>query len=215
VDGLADLHAVDFEAAGLADLGRPQGYVSRQVDGWAERWRKAKTDEVPDVERAAAWLAGRRPPESGAALLHGDYKYDNLVLHPRELARIVAVLDWEMATVGDPLMDLGTTLAYWVDPEDDPALRILPGGPTTLPGNLSRAGVVERYAGRGGREVPDPAFYYVYGLFKVAVIAQQIYARYRQGLTRDPRFAAMLDGVRLLGRQAARAIERGRIDRLG
>ncbi|HEY3566976.1 MAG TPA: phosphotransferase family protein, partial [Thermoanaerobaculia bacterium] len=142
IDGLADLHAVDYRAAGLEDLGKPEGYTARQIEGWTERWCKARTDDVPDLDRAAAWLAGHLPGETGAALIHNDYKYDNLVLHPEELERIVAVLDWEMATVGDPLMDLGTSLGYWMDPDDSPEHRLLPAGPTTLPGNLSRAGVV-------------------------------------------------------------------------
>jgi aminoglycoside phosphotransferase (APT) family kinase protein len=214
VDGLAELHAVDYEAAGLGNLGRPAGYVERQVSGWTERWRGSRTDDVPDVDRAAAWLAAHLPPETGAALLHNDYKYDNLVLSP-DLGSIAAVLDWEMATLGDPLMDLGTSLGYWIDPDDDPALRTLPAGPTTLPGNLGRAGVVERYAAASGRDVSGILFYYVFGLLKIAVIAQQIYYRYKQGLTKDERFAAMIGAVRLLGRTAAQAIDQGRIDRLG
>ena len=218
VDGLAELHAVDYAAAGLGDLGHPAGYVERQVAGWTERWRGARTDDVPDVDRAAAWLAGHLPAEvpaeSGAALLHNDYKYDNLVLSP-DLGGIHAVLDWEMATLGDPLMDLGTSLAYWIDPEDDPALRTLPAGPTTLAGNLGRAAVVERYAAASGRNVSNILFYYVFGLLKVTVIAQQIYYRYKQGLTKDERFAAMIGAVRLLGRTAGQALDKGRIDRLG
>jgi aminoglycoside phosphotransferase (APT) family kinase protein len=214
VDGLAELHAVDYEAAGLGDLGRPAGYVERQVSGWTERWRGARTDDVPDLDRAAAWLTDHLPGETGAALLHNDYKYDNLVLSPG-LTSIDAVLDWEMATVGDPLMDLGTTLGYWIDPGDDPALHTLPAGPTTLPGNLDRAGVVARYAAASGRDVSHILFYYVFGLLKIAVIAQQIYYRYKQGLTKDERFAALLGAVRLLGRTAAQALDKGRIDRLG
>ncbi len=218
VDGLADLHAVDWRAAGLEDLGHPQGYVARQVEGWTGRWRKARTDDVPDLDRAAAWLGANLPVESpsenGAALIHNDYKYDNLVLHPVDLDRIVAVLDWEMATLGDPLMDLGTSLGYWMDPGDDPELRLLPAGPTTLPGNLSRAEVVERYAARSGRDVSGILFYYVFGLFKIAVIAQQIYYRYKQGLTHDERFATLIGAVRILGRTVFRAIESKRINSL-
>jgi aminoglycoside phosphotransferase (APT) family kinase protein len=221
VDSLAELHAVDYRAAGLDDLGHPEGYVARQVAGWSERWRRSRTDDIPELERAAAWLAGHQPPERpgerSAALLHNDYKYDNLVLHLEELernVRIIAVLDWEMATVGDPLMDLGTSLGYWMDPDDAPALRLLPSGPTTLPGNLRRAEVVERYAAATGRDVSDILFYYVYGLFKIAVIAQQIYYRYQQGLTKDERFAALIGAVRILGHTAAQALDKGRIDRL-
>jgi aminoglycoside phosphotransferase (APT) family kinase protein len=214
VDGLAELHAVDFAAAGLGDLGRPQGYVERQVTGWHERWQNARTDEVPDVDRAFAWLADHLPAESGAALIHNDYKYDNLVLAPdlcSEGSRIVAVLDWEMATVGDPLMDLGTSLGYWMNADDEPGLRALPAGPTTVPGNLTRTEVAARYAEQSGRDMSQILFYYVYGLLKISVIAQQIYYRYQQGLTQDERFAGMISAVRLLGGQAARAIERGRI----
>ena len=217
VDGLADLHAVDWRAAGLEDLGRPEGYVARQVEGWTGRWRKARTDDVPDLDRAAAWLAENLPNPAetgGAALIHNDYKYDNLVLHPQDLARVVAVLDWEMATIGDPLMDLGTSLGYWIDPDDPPAARLLPAGPTTLPGNLSRAEAVQRYAVRSGRDVSGILFYFVYGLFKIAVIAQQIYFRYKQGLTHDERFASMIGAVKILGHTASQAIQKSRIDRL-
>lgn len=221
IDGLAELHAVDPQEAGLGDLGRPAGYVERQVTGWGERWRAARTDDADfaEVDRAAAWLAEHRPPEASeprGALIHNDYKFDNLVLDPDDLPKVRAVLDWEMATVGDPWMDVGTTLGYWVDPDDDPALRVLPSGPTTLPGNPSRAELAARYEQTSGRP-PEGGllFYYVYGLFKIAVIAQQIYVRYRQGLTKDPRFAAMLPSVLLLGKTAVRAIELGRIERLG
>ncbi len=219
VDALAELHAVDPRAAGLSGLGRPAGYTARQVSGWTERWRNARTAEVPDIDLAASWLAGhlpRRPAaaeEREAALLHNDFKYDNLVLTP-DLGGIAAVLDWEMATTGEPLMDLGTSLAYWLDPDDEEARRRLPSGPTALPGSLSRAEVAERYARTSGREVSGVLFYYVFGLLKVAVIAQQILFRYERGLTRDPRFAGLGGAVGLLGRTAAQAIARRRIDRL-
>jgi aminoglycoside phosphotransferase (APT) family kinase protein len=215
VDALGELHAVDAAAAGLGDLGRGEGYAARQVSGWTQRYEKARTDEVPEIEAAARWLASNVPADSGACLIHNDFKYDNLVLDPAELTRIVAVLDWEMATVGDPLMDLGSSLGYWLDPDDEDELRVLPLGPTALRGNLGRRELVERYAERTGREVQGPVFYYVYGLFKLAGIAQQIYYRYVKGFTKDERFAAMIHGVQVLGRQAARAIEKGRIDRLG
>jgi aminoglycoside phosphotransferase (APT) family kinase protein len=216
VDGLAELHAVDYGAAGLGDLGHPEGYVARQVTGWSERYAKSRTDDIAEMDKAARWLADHQPrQEPTATLIHNDFKYDNLVLDPRRLAEIRAVLDWEMATVGDPLMDLGTTLGYWIDPDDPEPMRLLPFGPATLPGNLTRRQVVERYAKTTGRDVGDLLFYYVYATFKVAVIAQQIYYRYKQGLTQDERFAAMITGVQILSYQAARAIELGRFDRLG
>ena len=219
VDNLARLHAVDVEAAGLADFGGPpDGYVERQVTGWTRRYFNAKTDEVPQVEEAAAWLAANMPhmPSSGpGVIVHNDYKYDNMVLDPADPTRIIAVLDWEMATVGDPLMDLGTSLGYWIDPSDPDEVKMLPFGPTLLPGNLNRLELVERYASVTGREIPDPRFYYVFALFKIAVIAQQIYKRFKDGHTRDPRFAMMIMGVQLLGKQAVRAIEKGRIHDLG
>ena len=207
VDTLAELHAVDWRAAGLEGIGRPEGYVRRQVEGWTERWRRAITDDVPEMDAAAAWLAANLPAEGAPAIIHNDYKYDNLVLDPADLSRVRAVLDWEMATLGDPLMDLGTALAYWAEPGDPPELKVF--GVTHLPGNLDRAGVVARYAEKTGRDVSGIRFHHAYGLFKVGVIAQQIYARYVAGKTRDPRFASLLHVVRAAGRMAGRVADRG------
>jgi aminoglycoside phosphotransferase (APT) family kinase protein len=211
VDGLVRLHALDYASAGLADLGKPEGYVERQVTGWTRRYRDAQTDDLPELERAAAWLAAKRPRESGAALIHNDYKFDNLVLEPDDPGRIVAVLDWEMATIGDPLMDLGTTLGYWIQADDPEPIRRFLAGPTAMPGSMTRHELADRYASTAGRELPDLLFYYVYGLFKIAVIAQQIYARFVRGATRDPRFAALGPVVAALGESAGRAIDAGRI----
>jgi len=215
VKNLVSLHGVDIEASGLIELGKPGGYVSRQVKGWTERYFNAKTDELPKLEEVATWLDENKPGEKGASLIHNDYKFDNLVLNPQDLTQILAVLDWEMATVGDPLMDLGTSLGYWVDPADPDPVKVLPFGPTLLEGNLNRAQVVERYSQESGLPVERPVFYYVYGLFKVAVIAQQIYKRYKEGFSKDPRFAMMIMGVRILGDQALRAVEKNRIYDLG
>jgi aminoglycoside phosphotransferase (APT) family kinase protein len=215
VDNLADLHAVDVKRPPLSGIGKPQGYVARQVTGWTERYRNAKTDEIAGVETAAAWLARNMPPESGAAVIHNDYKYDNVMLDPADITRIVAVLDWEMATVGDPLMDLGSFIGYWGDPDDPQELRARAYGPTYLPGSLSRLQLVDRYAERSGRAVGSILFYYVFALFKIAVIVQQIYKRYVEGSTRDPRFATLIDWVRVMAHQAERALEKGRVDRLG
>ena len=210
MDNLARMHAIDYEVAGLGEIGKPEGYVGRQVTGWSRRYRDAQTDELPPLDRVSAWLDSNRPVESGAALVHNDYKFDNLVLDPDDLTRIVAVLDWEMATIGDPLMDLGTTLGYWIQPDDLEPLRSFLVGPTTLAGSLTRGEVVEHYGSATGRDVSNMLYYYVFGLFKIAVIAQQIYARYVRGATQDRRFAVLGGVVSALGDQAARAIDLGR-----
>jgi aminoglycoside phosphotransferase (APT) family kinase protein len=214
VANLARLHTVDQRAAGLAEIGRPEGYVQRQIEGWSKRYRNARTDDIPDMEQTAAWLAQHMPAESGAALIHNDYKYDNLVLDAADWSEITAVLDWEMATIGDPLFDLGAALGYWVEAADPPTIQALQFSPTNLPGNPTRAEVVEAYATASGRDVPDPVYYYVYGLFRLAVIIQQIYRRYRLGHSQDPRFAPLSDGVRACGLMAQQAIARQRLDRL-
>ncbi|MEM7353753.1 MAG: phosphotransferase family protein, partial [Acidobacteriota bacterium] len=189
IDNLATLHTLDYEAAGLADLGKPEGYVERQVSGWTKRYQKAQTDSWRELDQVAAWLHGHRPTESGAALVHNDYKYDNLVLAADDLTRIVAVLDWEMCTLGDPLMDLGTTLGYWTEATDDPRWQAAAFGPTSLPGSLTRQQLAERYSIQTGTEIKDLTFYFCFGLFKLAVIGQQIYYRFFHGHTQDPRFA--------------------------
>jgi aminoglycoside phosphotransferase (APT) family kinase protein len=205
VDTLVELHALDPAAIGLGDLGRPDGYVVRQVEGWTRRYADARTEDVPEMEEAAAWLAAHPPPGGAASIIHNDFKYDNLVLDPGRLT-VRGVLDWEMATLGDPLMDLGTALAYWVEAGDPDEVQASRFGPTNLPGSLTRRELAQRYADERGRPVGDLRFYYAFGLFKTAVVGQQIYARYRQGATRDARFAAFGEGVRVLARQAARAL---------
>ena len=211
IDNLARLHAIDYRAAGLGELGKPEGYVERQVNGWIQRYEKAKTDSWPAVDEVAHWLTTNRPAESGAALIHNDYKFDNIVLDENDLTRIVAVLDWEMCTLGDPLMDLGCTLAYWIQADDHDSLKLFVPGPTYLPGNLTRGELIARFAATSGRDVQHVLFYYCYGLYKLAVIIQQIYARYARGFTRDARFADMSRQVESLGLAAARAIEIGRV----
>ena len=207
IDVLASLHRLDYAAAGLGDLGRPEGYAERQFLGWSERYRRAATDEHPHLDAVIAWLGEHVPPAGGAALVHNDFKYDNLVLDPEDPTRILAVLDWEMATVGDPLLDLGTTLGYWVEPGDPEPLQVLAMGPTALPGSLTRRELADRYAEKTGADLGGLVTYYVFGLFKIAVIVQQIYARYLAGKTQDPRFAGLADVVGLYGMVAAGAIE--------
>jgi aminoglycoside phosphotransferase (APT) family kinase protein len=216
VDNLAEIHAIDYEAAGLGDLGSPQGYVSRQISGWTRRYYNARTDDVPEIEQLAAWLQEHLPADTTpGSLIHNDYKYDNIVLAADDLTRVVAVLDWEMATVGDPLMDLGTTLGYWVEPTDPEEWQQYGFVLTKLPGNFTRNELLDYYSRRSGRDVSDPVFYYAYALLKIAVIVQQIYARYQKGLTKDPRFAQLGALVKACGRLAQRSIAYKRIDRLG
>ena len=215
VDNLAEIHEIDYDAAGLSDLGSPQGYVKRQVEGWTKRYYNARTDDVPAIEQLAAWLHQNLPADSERpTLIHNDYKYDNLVLAPEDLARVIAVLDWEMATIGDPLMDFGTSLGYWVEPTDPEEWQRYGFGLTSLPGSFTRTELLEHYVRRTGRRIDDPVFYFVYGLLKIAVIVQQIYFRYQKGLTRDPRFAQLGALVKACGELAQRAIHRKRIDAL-
>jgi aminoglycoside phosphotransferase (APT) family kinase protein len=211
IDNLALLHALDYKAAGLAELGKPEGYVTRQVTGWISRYTNARTDPLPEMDRIAEWLSDHMPTGSAAALVHNDYKYDNLVLDPGDLTRVVAVLDWEMATVGDPLMDLGTTLGYWVEPGDPESVRAGAFGPTALPGSLTRRELAARYAEKTGRDTSGVLFYYCFGVYKIAVIVQQIYTRYVRGHTRDERFARLNERVAALGRMALLATETGRL----
>lgn len=207
VDNLARLHGLDYTAIGLADLGKPQGYLDRQVGGWIQRYHDSQTHNLPDVEKISVWLNERRPRETSYALIHNDYKYDNIVLDPTDITSIVGVLDWEMCTIGDPLTDLGTALAYWVDPQDPQELQRIRWGPTTLPGTLTRAELVGRYAQTTGRDVSNMVFYRVLALFKVAVIIQQIYYRYHLGLTKDARFASLPGVVEVVLRAAWRSAE--------
>ena len=217
VQTLAQLHTLDLDACGLRQEGRPQGYVERQVQGWTQRYARARTSHVEALERVASWLADHAPPERGASLIHNDLKYDNMVLAHEDLTRLRAVLDWEMATVGDPWMDLGTALGYWVEADDPPVLQLFQFGPTSLPGSMTRQELVQAYAQARGLDdgVEDALFYFVFGLFKIAGIAQQIYARYQQGLTQDERFASLGYAVEALGQTALRAIDAGRISGLG
>jgi aminoglycoside phosphotransferase (APT) family kinase protein len=210
VDALVDLHAVDYAAAGLADFGKPTGYIERQVTGWSKRYVDSQTDDIPSITEAAAWLASHLPAEVAPALIHNDFKFDN-VIFDTNLERITGVLDWEMATVGDPLMDLGTSLSYWVEPGDPQTFYQLPFGPSAKPGMMTRAQYAERYLERSGRKADNLVFYYAFGLFKTAVVLQQIYYRWRKGITTDQRFSALIGGVRILSEQARRAIDRGTI----
>ena len=211
LDSLARLHRLDYAAIGLADLGKPQGYLERQVKGWIERYHNSKTHDLPEVERISAWLTAHMPASHETALIHNDYKYDNVVLDPGDATKIVGVLDWEMCTLGDPLSDLGTTLAYWTDPQDPEEVQEIRSAPTTLPGTLTRVQLVERYAAATGRDPGDMIFYLTFARFKVAVIIQQIYYRYAQGLTQDERFAVLPERIHTLLRASWHCAESGTI----
>ncbi len=206
LDTMVELHALDPDAVGLAELGKPDGFVARQVNGWTQRYQDAKTDEIPQMPAVAEWLAANMPESPSPTIIHNDFKFDNVVYASTAFERIVGVLDWEMATIGDPLIDLGTTLCYWVQHDDPPAVRAFGFGPTALPGMLTRAQLAQRYADATGRDISNIAFYYTFGLFKTAVVLQQIYRRYQQGHTRDERFGVLIDGVRLLAMMAERAV---------
>ncbi len=208
VDNLVDLHALDINATGLIQLGKPEGYVKRQVEGWYKRYLAAQTDNLPVMEELYQWLTHTMPAENKPTVIHNDYKYDNLVLNPDNLAEILAVLDWEMCTVGDPLMDVGTALSYWAEAGDGTFERSF--NLTWLPGNLTRQQFADRYAERSGRDVSNMLYYYVFGLFKNTVVMQQIYARWKKGLTQDARFGGLLFGINSLSETAAQAVEGGR-----
>ena len=208
VDNLVNLHALDIESTGLIQIGKPEGYVKRQVEGWYKRYLVAQTDDLPVMEGLYQWLTNTMPAEGTPTLIHNDYKYDNVVLNPADLSEILAVLDWEMCTVGDPLMDVGTALSYWAEAGDGAFERGF--NLTWLPGNLTRQQFADRYSKKSGRDVSNILYYYVFGLFKNSVVMQQIYARWKKGLTQDERFGGLLLGINSLSATAVRAVERGR-----
>ncbi|OGA93790.1 MAG: hypothetical protein A3G27_06535 [Betaproteobacteria bacterium RIFCSPLOWO2_12_FULL_66_14] len=203
IDTLADLHAIDVAAGGLSGLGKPAGFVARQVRGWSERWHTSKTTALPEMDALAEWLRAHLPPDPPApSAVHGDFKLDNVMLDRDDVGRIVAVLDWEMSALGDPLVDLGILLAYWAPtapPLEQDALTTV----THLPGYFTRDEIVARYAARSGRDVSGLRFYEIFATFKIAVVIQQIYYRYVQGQTTDKRFAAFDARVAFLADQAA------------
>lgn len=215
-DTLADLHAVNIDTAGLRDIGKPEGFNRRQVEGWAGRWRRARellkdTGDLPPPaelrdELVIAWLEANTPAESAHTLVHNDFKLDNLMLDPADPSQVRALLDWEMTTVGDPLVDLGLTLTYWTIPQQPGGVQNRIGAPAAEQGFLTREEFLARYAGRSGRDVSNVVWFEVLGLFKLAVIVVQIFARYRLGQTSDPRFAPLGDQAVWLIQEAWRCI---------
>ena len=186
---LVDLHEVDYAALGLADFGRPEGYVERQITGWNRRWEKAYTPDQDRYEDVQRWLVDHMPPDSGkASVLHGDYRIDNCILDADDPRRVAAVLDWEICALGDPLMDLGNTLTYWIQPSDPPAMKATVRQPSLAPGMMTRREILDFYADRTGTDVSGFNYYYVYGIWRLAVVIQQLYKRFHDGATDDPRF---------------------------
>ena len=195
VAGLAQLHSVDAEV--LRELNKGTGYVARQVSGWSQRYRTALTDDVPDGEEVMRWLDENKPDDVDSCVIHGDWRIDNMVFDLGH-KKLVGVLDWELATVGDPLMDLGSALAYWVDRDDEPAFASLRRQPSHLPGMPTRKEFVAKYLELSGRRCDDFTFYEIFGLFRLSVIIQQIWARYRAGQTSNPAFQGFGMGVAIL-----------------
>lgn len=196
INGLAQLHKVDGQI--LSELNKGPGYIFRQVEGWSKRYRGALTEDVPDAEELMAWLNANQPQDVASCVIHGDWRLDNMVLDLSQSPRIVGVLDWELATVGDPLMDVGSALAYWIDRDDEPAFAALRRQPSDLPGMPTRAEFVSRYLDQTNWSCDDFTFYEVFGLFRLTVILQQIWSRYRAGQTTNPAFAQFGSAVHVL-----------------
>ena len=206
IDAQADLHQIEPAVAGLDDLGRGPGYVRRQVSGWTRRYNDSRMGDVADASDVMTWLDAHQPDDIAARVIHGDWRLDNLILDLTGRPRIVGVLDWEMATVGDPMMDVGASLAYWITADDEEAFHLMRLQPTNLPGMPSRDEYVGRYLSRTGFAVDDWRFYEVYGLFRLAVIAQQIWARYRRGDTTNPALAHFGAAASMLIHRAQRRL---------
>ena len=214
LDTFVELHNVDYKSIGLEDLGRPNGYVERQVTNWGKQYLKAATRDVKEAQKIMEWMQENKPKEYDHCLIHNDYRYDNIVFADDSWKKVSAVLDWEMCTLGDPLMDLGGSLAYWTMASDgDMVIKGIPS-PTVMPGNPSRSEIVELYAQKSGRSIKNLNFYYAFGLFKLAVIAQQIFYRYNKGLTTDKRFATLDQSAQFLCFIAWQSIQQKKIENL-
>ena len=207
IDALADLHLIDVYSHGLASLGKPPGFVERQVRGWSQRWEGAKTSEQPEMDKLSKWLVDRLPTDVATpTFLHGDYKLDNIMLDAEDVGRLVAVFDWEMSAVGDPLVDLGILLAYWVHTADISQGDSL-SSVTRLTGWYTRSEILEHYTRRTGHDLSAIVFYEVFAVFKLAVVLQQIFYRYHRGQTDDARFAKLDRHVQRLAEIATRLTE--------
>ena len=207
VDTLAAVHAVDYEVLGLSALGRPAGFVQRQVEGWWRRWGAAALDDSPQVNEIYRWLADHLPESSYYSLVHNDYKLDNTMFDADDPSRVVAILDWDMCTLGNPLSDVGTLLTYWTGPDDSAAVRAIGTMPAGDFDFYSRQQILHRYAEQSGRDLSHIPFYHVLGIFRLLVILQQIYIRYVRGFTQDKRFAQLNVSVDALTEWALEVME--------
>ncbi|MET1077953.1 MAG: phosphotransferase family protein [Pseudomonas sp.] len=209
IDKLVDLHNVDYQACGLGDLGKPEGYVQRQISGWSDRYEKALTPDAPAWEAVRSWLNDKLPADHPkSSIVHNDYRFDNVILDPHNPMQIIGVLDWELTTLGDPLMDLGNTLAYWIEADDPAPVQLMRRQPSNAPGMLSRREFVDYYAERSGIRIDNFDFYYTYGLFRLAGIVQQIYYRFYHGQTQDKRFAQFVHMNKLLEQMSLQVISK-------
>ncbi|MCD6296196.1 MAG: phosphotransferase family protein [Deltaproteobacteria bacterium] len=208
LDVQIQLHAIDYKKIGLENYGKPKGYVERQVVGWSDRYRAARTDDAPDCEKIMAWIQENMPPDCDRpGIIHNDYRFDNAVLDAKNPMKIIGILDWEMATIGDPFMDLGNSLAYWVQSDDPAEMQLMRVAPTNMEGALTRKEIIRQYSEKSGRLIENFEFYYCFGLFRLAVIAQQIYYRYYHGQTKDERFKTLIHMVRVLDKTAHAVIK--------
>jgi len=209
---LVDLHSVDYKAVGLGDFGKPKGYVNRQITGWNRRFEKAWTEDIDKFEDVQTWLVDNMPAnERGAAIIHGDYRIDNCILKQNDPTQIEAILDWEISALGDPMMDLGNTLAYWIHADDPPFMQMMVRQPSGVPGMMRRQDILDFYASKTGADVSGFQFYYVYGIWRLAVIIQQIYARFYRGQNDNPRFKNYGQMTSALGQLARLKIKTGEL----
>lgn len=210
IDKLVELHTINPKDSGLEHLGKGEGYVARQIKGWSDRYRKAMTDNASGFEQVMLWLDENQPQDIANRVIHNDFRFDNVVLNPDNPFEVIGVLDWEMATLGDPLMDLGNSLAYWVEANDEPQMQFMRRQPTNMKGMLTRNEVVEYYLEKTGFEIPSFDFYEIYGLFRLAVIIQQIYYRFYHGQTKDKRFENFIHAANYLEQRCMKLIEKNR-----
>lgn len=206
LDRLVELHQVDIAAAGLDKLGKGAGYVRRQIEGWNKRYTQARTWNVPKAKKIMRWLEDNIPEREIICMTHNDFRFDNMVLDAEDPTRILGILDWELSALGDPLMELGATMAYWTQADDDFIASSVRRQPTHLPGMLTREEVVAYYCDKMGLEIDNWAFYEVYGYFRLAGIIQQIYYRYHHKQTRNPQFKNFWIFVNYLNWRCRRAI---------